>query len=381
MVQTSNSYTRATLDALSAQIGVLDADGAVLLANTAWRAFAAAHAHADSTAAVAEGANYLEACDGAGGDERVDATAIAAGIRQVIAGERGNFQYEHSCGAPGAQRWLSLGVTGIAAGSKARAVVARNDVTELRRGTLLLGLEHTVARGLARASNAGAAIKEVIRVVCETQGWDCGRYFRLDPAAGMLCFDESWGVSDAAVEQFLERSRGLVFHPGAGLTGRVCESGQPLWAPGGAPGSLVSAMALAPETGLDGALVFPVIAENVTLGVLAFSSRTVSTPDDLMLHAVHSIGRQLGRLLRRLQSHNTLYRSEQRFRRLTDLSADWYWEQDRGFRYTQYVGSGVLDAAAVLGKALWDLPGIVLGDARWAEHKSQLGERWSFCDF
>jgi PAS domain-containing protein len=35
----------------------------------------------------------------------------------------------------------------------------------------------------------------------------------------------------------------------------------------------------------------------------------------------------------------------------------------------------------VLGKTRWELPNIVLGDAEWAEHKSQLAAQWSFCDF
>ena len=53
------------------------------------------------------------------------------------------------------------------------------------RGEQLLRLEHTVTRCLAEA-DSGAALKTIMRAVCETQGWDCGRYFRADEQAGVL---------------------------------------------------------------------------------------------------------------------------------------------------------------------------------------------------
>ena len=123
-------------------------------------------------------------------------------------------------------------------------------------------LERTVLRCLAGADTATVALQSVIRALCESQGWNCGRYFSLDQAAGVLRFSESWGIPVAAVEQFLEKSRGLVFRPGAGLAGRVCQSGQPLWVVDGARDARVSPTALAPETGEEGAFVFPVTSED-----------------------------------------------------------------------------------------------------------------------
>lgn len=379
MVQAPNRYTRSTLDALTAHVSVLDSAGVVLLANKAWHVFAATHTGIG--AGVSEGSNFLESCDNACGHERVDGIVVAAGIRQVITGERGLFRYEYACDSSAGQRWFMLSITGVTGDTAVRAVVLSEDITEHKRGELLLELEHTIARGLADADNATAALKAAIRTICKSQGWDCGRYFHMDPAAGVLCFVEAWGEPVAAVEQFLEKSRGLSFHPGAGLTGRVFQSGQPLWIRDGSRDIEVSPTALAPETGGDGAFVFPVKSEDVTIGVLAFTSRTVCEPDDRMLQAVQSIGSQLGRFLQRQQAADTLRRSEARFRKLTELSVDWYWEQDSDFRFTQYIGCGVSGTGEVLGKTLWELPNIVLSDVEWIEHKSQLDTRWSFCDF
>jgi PAS domain S-box-containing protein len=372
-------FARAILDALATPVAVLDQAGIVLSVNQAWRAFAAGYSGIGTS--VAAGSNYLAACDDAVGTERVDGRAMAAGIRQVIGGERSLFRYDYACDAPCGRSWFAFGITGISGYGNACAVVSCEDITERKRGELLLGLEFTVARGLAGSGTAAEAVQAVIRAVCEAHEWDCGRYFGLDPAADLLSLVESWGVPSAAVEQFLKESRDMVFRPGAGLAGRVCQSGQPLWVLDGARCAAVSPTALAPETGQGGAFVFAVTIEERVIGVLAFSGSGVRAPDDRMLRAVRSIGGQLGSFLQRRQQLDALCRSEARFRLLNDLTSDWYWEQDSEFRFTQIVGGSAFGIADILGMTHWDLPTVVLSGEGWDEHKSQLAARWSFCDF
>lgn len=379
LVQQPYRFDRAVLDALGAPIAVLDHAGFVLSANQAWRDFATNHAGVGT--GVALGASYLAECDGACGAEQVDGMAIAAGIRQVIGGERALFRYDYACDSPTGRTWLALSVTRIAENGNASAVVLCEDITERKRGELLLGLEFAVARCLANATTAASALQSVIRVICETLGWDCGRYFWLDQSAGVLRFDESWGVPAADVEEFLEKSRGMVFRPGAGLAGRVCQSGQPLWIVDGTRGAAVSPTALAPETGELGACVFPVTADDKVIGVLAFSGSHVREPDDRMLQAVYSIGSQLGQFLLRQRAADALRHSEMRFRVLNDLTSDWYWEQDTSFRFTQVVGCSAFGNAEILGMTHWELPNVIVAEEGWAEHKTQLAARWSFCDF
>jgi PAS domain-containing protein len=365
----------ALLDGLAAEFCALDAAGVVVATNRAWRDCA----RDGLGAGIAQGSSYLAACDH--DPARVDGAALAAGIRQVLAGERRAFRYEHACGAPAADRWFQFNVTTIGDDGGARAIVLREDVTVRRRHERLLSLEYAVARTLAEATDAGGALRGVIRAVCEALDWECGRYFRLDPVAAVLRSAESWGVSSPLVAQFLERSRGVVLRTDAGLKGRVFRSGQPLWVPAGTTGTDISAAALAPERDSDGAFMFPVTADARTLGVLAFSGRTIREPDDRMLQAARAIGEQLGRFLVRQQGLDAVRHDEARFRRLTTLSTDWYWQQDRTFRFTEYTGTGVLTADAVLGKTLWELPNVVAASADWDTHREQLGERWSFCDF
>jgi PAS domain S-box-containing protein len=378
LVQESNRYARTILDGLGAAIAVLDQAGVVLSVNQAWHALAINHL---SIADVACGSNYLAGCDNACSDEHVDGMAIAAGVRQVLAAERALFRHDYASDSPAGRRWLALSIAGTAGDDAARAIVSCEDITERKRAELLLDLERTVLRCLADADTATVALKSVIRAVCETQRWNCGRYFSLDQSAGVLRFGESWGIPEAAVEQFLDKSRGLMFHPGAGLAGRVCQSGQPLWVIDGTRDARVSSTALAPETGDEGAFVFPVTSQDTIIGVLAFSNPIIREPDDRTLQVVRSIGSHLGRFLQRQQALEALRRSESRFRALIDLTSDWRWEQDREYRFTLITDGNPFGGADILGMTHWDLPGVVLADATWTEHQSLLAARWSFHDF
>src|SRR5207244_7065360 len=77
--------------------------------------------------------------------------------------------------------------------------------------------------------------------------------------------------------------------------------------------------------------------------------------------------------------------SEERFRSLTQLSSDWYWEQDAQFglkfmsrRMGERTG---LDAAAYIGRKRWDQPALNLTETDWAAHRAQLERHEPFRDF
>ena len=84
----------------------------------------------------------------------------------------------------------------------------------------------------------------------------------------------------------------------------------------------------------------------------------------------------------RLAADEALRKSEARFRSLTQLSSDWYWEQDTEFRFTKFEGKGAAKeyspAAAVIGKRIWELPGIVEGSIDWDALRGTLERHESF---
>ena len=84
-------------------------------------------------------------------------------------------------------------------------------------------------------------------------------------------------------------------------------------------------------------------------------------------------------------SQSTLRQSEERFRALTELSSDWYWEQDEYFRFVRLDGRMVSEAGKTgldsLGKTRWEVGALNMTDADWVAHRALLESHAVFRDF
>ncbi|MBA3508279.1 MAG: PAS domain S-box protein, partial [Betaproteobacteria bacterium] len=258
------------------------------------------------------------------------------------------------------------------------------DVTERRRVEQSVGLEHAVTRCLSVADTASSGLQEVIRVVCETLNWDCGRYFRLDESSGELRFAEFWGIPSEAAAHVRTASHGLNFAPGNGLVGRAWRFESPLWMADMTQDAGTPQMPIAVQAGMHGAFVFPVMAKSKPIGVLAFSSREIREPDRWLLQAVPAIGSQLGQFLQRQPGEEQLRESEARYRALTALSSDWFWEHDENQRFTRMsdhvLEKSGISANAILGKTRWET-GIRYEAADRAALEADIEARRTFQDF
>ena len=84
------------------------------------------------------------------------------------------------------------------------------------------------------------------------------------------------------------------------------------------------------------------------------------------------------------QTHAAVLESEARFRSLTELSSDWYWEQDTEFRFIDFLGNRQRARRRVevaYGQTRWDLAAINLTDADWEVHRQEMLAHRSFHDF
>ncbi|HTM62089.1 MAG TPA: EAL domain-containing protein [Burkholderiales bacterium] len=208
------------------------------------------------------------------------------------------------------------------------------EVTERRREERLVGLEHAVVRHLAEARSVPSALRAVMQAICETENWDCGRYFQLDEIANVMRCDEFWASGVGPLARFAESSRGTTIGPGQGLVGEVWETGEPVWSSDVSKDPRSMANSRVREAGVHGAFLFPVTLNARTIGVLSISSATVRKPDERLMRTMRLVGAQVGQFLSRKQAEGALAASESRFRQTFELAASGIAHVDLGGHFT-----------------------------------------------
>lgn len=121
----------AALDVMPAEVALLDSSGRIMAVNKAWREFARLNGLESDDACI--GSNYLEACDQADGEAAIEATAVARGLRSVLAGQKTATYVEYPCDSPDEQRWFQVRASGFEWSGTRYAVVAHESLTESKR--------------------------------------------------------------------------------------------------------------------------------------------------------------------------------------------------------------------------------------------------------
>jgi PAS domain S-box-containing protein len=259
------------------------------------------------------------------------------------------------------------------------------DVTVRKRAEQREAVEHAVERFLGSTDVLHDAIRGIIQVMCERLDWACGARWSLDERENRLHCIETWSLEDPKIQAFLEVSRNATFVPGqAGLVRRVLATGTAVWVEDVSRKDDFQRSAIAREAGLRGAFALPVLMGERVLGAIEFFSRDARKPDRWLLQIAVSVGRQIGQLMARREAEAAMRESEARFRSLTELSSDWFWEQDEELRYTA-VSRGVFEAfgiepAELIGKQRWDAEIVGISEADWAKHRAALTARERFLD-
>jgi PAS domain S-box-containing protein len=260
------------------------------------------------------------------------------------------------------------------------------DITDRKRAEERQAIEHRVTRILSESGTASAAMPGVLAAFCETLGWACGARWSPDTRTGGFRCEETWSAGDPAVAAFLAAGRGTIYRPGqAGLIRRVLGTGEPVWIVDVAAEESFLRGKQAAGAGLRSAFALPIRFGDQVLGALEFFHRDTQQPDEWLLKAGVAIGLQIGHFMARAQAERELRQSEERFRSLTGLSSDWYWEQDEEFRLTfmssRFVERTGIDPSPYIGRKRWDQPALNLTESDWARHRAQLELHEPFFDF
>jgi diguanylate cyclase (GGDEF)-like protein/PAS domain S-box-containing protein len=135
--------------------------------------------------------------------------------------------------------------------------------------------------------------------------------------------------------------------------------------------------------GRFGTFAVPVVSQDRTIAMLTFSGHTAREPDSSFVDAAPAIGSLFGQFLSRKDAEEKLRQSEARFRSLTQLSSDFFWESDPQHRLSSLV-HGPSAAATIgyglVGKTPWEIAAVRPDDAGWQSHRATLESRLPFRD-
>jgi signal transduction histidine kinase/ActR/RegA family two-component response regulator len=127
---TSMTLQAAILDAVPANIALLDMQGVLVSVNQTWRRHAGINGMPVSQDAGI-GSNYLAICDAS--TDTDESRQVADGIRAVLDGSRQNFSIEYPCATPSGPGWFLLSVAPLGEAERVGAIVMHLDMTEQQR--------------------------------------------------------------------------------------------------------------------------------------------------------------------------------------------------------------------------------------------------------
>jgi DNA-binding CsgD family transcriptional regulator/PAS domain-containing protein len=126
----SSEEARTVLDSLSAHIAIVDDNGVILDTNRAWREYAVKNGMPDGYDSI--GDNYLDICDAADGEDGANARSVAAGVREVIAGNVDEFLFDYPCHSDDGPHWYYLRAIRMSGDGPLRVVVSHEEITALK---------------------------------------------------------------------------------------------------------------------------------------------------------------------------------------------------------------------------------------------------------
>ena len=149
-VRISELQKSAILDALPANIALLDQQGTIVAVNARWRAFADANGYTGEGHGV--GSNYLHIARQATGQEADMGLIAAEVIKRSLSDQLAEFSTEYPCDSPTEPRWFRMQVSPLASQCDGGTVVMHMDITARKMAEeQLIRSEATMAQAQAIA--------------------------------------------------------------------------------------------------------------------------------------------------------------------------------------------------------------------------------------
>jgi len=135
-LKAASEMQSSILDALPANIALLDKDGVIVEVNQAWKNFGDDNALCSSNYNIND--NYIEIAAKTLGIDLVEGRLMADGIKKVLSGEIKDFHLEYACHSPVEQRWFRAEVAPLMKEHGKGAVVMHVNITARKMAEIAL---------------------------------------------------------------------------------------------------------------------------------------------------------------------------------------------------------------------------------------------------
>jgi PAS domain S-box-containing protein len=187
--------------------------------------------------------------------------------------------------------------------------------------SVLLKVEHAVARVLAQVPVPARAYGRVLEAIGAALGWEFGAVWEVTGDRTMRCA-AIWtadGVDGAALAA---ATRGLEFCRGEGLPGRVWVTGRPAGIPELTGEESVPRLVAAMRAGMRSAFCFPMRGASPVMGAVELFAMQPQATDRALLATTTSLGRQLGQYVQRCRAQRAMHDSDARKSAVLDAAFD-----------------------------------------------------------
>ena len=238
-------------------------------------------------------------------DVGLDAPALGRVAEQVLAGQTISFETLHRR-KNGDVFPVEIRVRRFQHGTALFGLGLARDITDRKRAEQRLVAQHTVAQLLANAASIEDAAPRVLQALCECLNWDMSALWRVDNGAGVLRCEQLWHKPSVEATKFEAATRASTFECGIGLPGKVWASRAAACVADVADDPSFLRATVAAREGFHAAFAFPILLDGEVIGVIDFVNREIRVPDEELIHAMATIGSQIGQFIERKRAENAL---------------------------------------------------------------------------
>ena len=157
---------------------------------------------------------------------------------------------------------------------------------------------------VAIAANEADTIEEGVQIgissICDYMGWPLGHAYLFSETDNALISLDVWHMKDPQrFAHFKHASETLRIAPREGFLGEVFSDSTPMWILDVAYSSVFPRKEHAIAAGLKAAFAFPIFVGRKAVAVMEFYDSQAKIPDETLLHAMATVGKQLGQTIER----------------------------------------------------------------------------------